>query len=215
MKNRLTLVFSAAALFLSAGLLIWTLWGLAATPAPSPGLPVPTAVPAPPADPSAAYRLEKLNEVNDMVLRRAVVPEDYLRYLPEELREPVRRYSQDTAVLKNNYSVYAERVAKSLLYSFDPPPEDPGDYQRPERYYQLVGRISTLALYRNSGQLYRLDPVVSYPAAHEGGGSYGLWVDMIHEGWYVGEELAQQAEDYFTMLDGLFGQFAAARAALT
>ena len=46
-----------------------------------------------------AYRLEKLNEINDKVLRREVVEEDYLYYLSENdaLCGALREYNQATA----------------------------------------------------------------------------------------------------------------------
>lgn len=209
MKNRLTLALSASALFVSAGLLVWTLWGLAATPAAGP---VFAAEAAAPIDAAQAYRLEKLNEVNDMVLRREVVPDDYLRYLPEDLAELVGQYNTDTTVMKNNYGHYAIGVVTALLYEHN---EDPGDYLRGELFYSMVDRISTLALHRNADALCHADPVLSYTLTKESGGSYGLWAYRIHEADRVGESLAQQAEDYFTMLDGLFERFDAARAALT
>ena len=163
-------------------------------------------------DANQVYRLEKLNEVNDMVLSRQIVSEDYLRYLPEELSAAVKQYNSDTAGLKQWYSSTAEDYAASILYDFDPAPERPGPYEESERYYQMVDRMSTLALFRNCADFYKLDPVLSFTVAHESGGSYGLWAGSFHESWYVGEELGQKAADYLDSVDALLDKLDEARA---
>ncbi len=169
------------------------------------------ASPAQPA-PADAYRVEKLNEVSDMVLGREVVPQDYLRYLPEALHEPIEQYNAETCVLKNNYGHHAVGIAKSLFYERD---KDPGDYLRGDLFYAMIDRISTLALYRNAEQLCQTDPVLSYPLTKESGGSYGIWAYMLHKQAAVGEDLAQQIQDYFTMIDGLLAQLDDSRQALS
>jgi hypothetical protein len=210
MKNRLTLALSAAALFVSAGLLVWTLWGLAATPAAAPVFAAETAAPI---DAAQAYRLEKLNAVNDMVLSREVVQEDYLRYLPEDLAEEVRMYNQETAGLYMSYASYAKDTADALFYEHK---ESPGDYDQPELYYEWVGRIARLALYRNTNELCENDPLLVYPLAKEAGGSYGMWAQRIHNQPIAPDpEVNRRCEDYFTLIDALLARFDAARAALT
>ena len=72
--------------------------------------------PAATIDAAEAYRLEKLNEVNDMVLERKAVPEDYLRYLPEDLRDPVKQYNADTMGMKLSYEQRGSSIAEGLLY---------------------------------------------------------------------------------------------------
>lgn len=164
--------------------------------------------------PDAAYRLEKLNEVNDMVLRREAVPEDYLRYLSESLAEEVRAYNQSTASMEVNYSDYAIAVANSLFYEiYDR--EDPGDYERPELYYQWVGRITRLALYRNTYELCLNDPLLIYPLSIEAGGSYGMWPLHFHEHIFNSDaEYLQMGEDYFSQIDLLLTHMDGERAAL-
>lgn len=209
MKKHLVLVLSSAALLLSTGVLVWTLTGLAASAPPM--VSGPSAEPSAPADANAAYALEKLNEVSDMVLRREGVPEDYFRFLPEGLAETMGQYNADTYVIKAYYGAYAVQVVTALLYEHN---EDPGDYLRGELFYSMVERISTLALYGNAEALCRVDPILSYTLVKESGGSYGMWAYRFHEADRVGEEMAQRVNDYFTMLDGLFEQLDAARAAL-
>lgn len=212
MKKYLALIISSAALLLSVGALIWTLSDLS-TPAPAPStVSTPPTETSPPADLSAACALEKLNEMNDMVLHREAVPQDYLRYLPESLAETVGQYNTDTSVMKDNYSDYAVGVVTALLYEHN---EDPGDYLRGELFYSMVDRISTLALYRNADLLCRGDPVLSYTLAKESGGSYGMWAYRTHEADRIGEERARLVKDYVTLLDELFEQLDMARAALT
>ena len=64
--------------------------------------------PAQSADAAESYRLEKLNQITDMVLERQVVPADYLRYVDEELAQAVEEYNSATQLLKMNYSTWAE-----------------------------------------------------------------------------------------------------------
>lgn len=47
-----------------------------------------------------AYRLEKINEVNDLVIQRQVVPEGYFRYLGEELAAAIEEYNSKTTGLR-------------------------------------------------------------------------------------------------------------------
>lgn len=161
-------------------------------------------------DAEAAYRLEKLNEVNDMVLRREAVPEDYLRYLPEELREPVKRYSADTAGMKADYELRGTQIAQALLYEHR---EDPGDYERGELFYAMAERISTLSLYRNVSELCQADPVLVYTLAKESGGSYGAWAYYIEKGVGDDEDAVRRRADYLDAVDALLEQFDACRAA--
>ena len=152
---------------------------------------------------------EKVEEIADMVLRRQPVPEDYLRYLDDDLSAAVAGYNQATDTLKDAYADYAKDLFRGLFYEmFDDGSEDPGFYQRPALYYQAVDRLSTLALYENASQLFCSDPALCSILAGERGGSPGLWAegDNIHEAWYVGEELARQAADYFPMVEALLSQ---------
>ena len=199
-KQSIPLYVLAAAILASAVLIAWRL----------PGSTAGTDTAAP--DPAAAYRLEKLNEVGDMVLNRQVVPEDYLRYLDGALAQAVAEYNGATAALKSGYSSYAEGVAKSLYYGWEDSTWQE-DYNRPDRYYRFIDRLSTLALFSNISDLSRTDPETSYSAAKEGGGSAGLWAWALHEDFHVGEELARSVQDYFTQIDALLDQIDAARAA--
>ena len=159
-----------------------------------------------------AYRLEKLNEVNDMVLAREVVPEDYLRYLPEELLEPVKQYNADTAGMRITYGQEGSSIAAWLLYEHR---EDPGDYVRGDLFYAMADRISTLSLYRNVSQLCPADPILSYTLAKEAGGSYGAWAYYIQRGSGYDEDMIQLRLDYLDSVDRLLDQFEDARAAMT
>ena len=167
--------------------------------------------PAATIDAAEAYRLEKLNEVNDMVLERKAVPEDYLRYLPEDLREPVKQYNADTMGMKLSYEQRGSSIAEGLLYEHG---EDPGDYERGDLFYSMADRISTLSLYGNVNQLCNLDPVLTYTLAKEGGGSWGMWAYYIEHGNYDTETKQRRAE-YLDGVYALLDQFDAYRASLT
>lgn len=219
-KSDLPILILAGAILVSAALVTAGLFagaGKAAGTDPAPESPSATvdSAPAPDVagtlDAAAAYRLEKLNEVNDMVLAREAVPEDYLRYLPEDLREPVKQYNADTMEMKVSYEQRGTRIAESLLYEHK---EDPGDYERGELFYSMADRISTLSLYRNVNQLCNLDPVLTYTLAKEGGGSYGMWAYYIEHGNY-GVETKQRRAEYLDSVDALLDQFDAARTALS
>lgn len=163
-------------------------------------------------DPNRAYALEKLNEVNDMILERKVVPEDYFRYLGEELAQAVEEYNTATAVLRSSYLGKMEGYAKIMAYSYGGA-EVPDDSvpassiylleERPDHFYEFIDRAATLALYRNVGDLMQSDPVTAYPASAESGGSYGLWAtDLLHDA-SVGAGLSQQTEEYLDQVDAL------------
>lgn len=192
LERRIALLGSLTALVLAGSALVLTLMGRSGGPA-------------------AEYRLEKLNEVTDLVLERQVVPQDYLRYLDEDLAQAVENYNLATAQLKSNYSVYAENLVHVLIDDTDAP-RGPEAYQQEERYYRMVDRISTLALFQNCYELCLADPYLSFTLAHEAGGSAGLWAYTLHEPGYVGEGLAGQATAYFTQVEELLDQLDGARA---
>lgn len=159
-------------------------------------------------DPNQEYRLEKLNEVNDMILARETVPEDYFRYLDEGLAAAVETYNSDTAAMRINYTYYATNIVKTLFYENQ---EDPGDYAHSDLYYEWVGRISHYAMYENACELCKNDPYLSYTLSKEAGGSWGLWAYHIHES--PSAEVQQQTQEYFSMVDGLLARIDEARAA--
>lgn len=194
--------------------------------------PTPTEAPAPAPSPTAeagpdyqtAYTIEKLNEVNDMVLARKVVPVDYLFYLYGETAQAVEEYNAATAYLRGSYIGKMKDIAWVLAYAYDggkPPAESipesalfltEGDR---DRYYGFIDRAATLALYRNVGELMQTDPATAYPAMVEDGGSYGLWAtDMLHT-TLVDDDLKRQTQDYLDQVDALLERFDAARAELS
>ena len=187
MKHTAACYVLAGAILLSAALVAW---GLTAGPSPA-----------------ETYRAEKLQAVSDMVLQRQVIPSDYLRYLDDDLAASVAAYNQATDMLKDAYGHYAKNLLRGLFYEmFDDGNEDPGFYQRPYLYYQAVDRLSTLALYENAPESFGSDPVLCSILAGERGGSAGLWASNIHEAWYVGDSLAQQAAEYFPLVEDLLSQ---------
>lgn len=169
-----------------------------------------TAQPAPAAqsDPVRDYRLEKLNEVSDMILARETVPADYLRYLDQELAAAVEQYNSDTSFIRILYTERATNIVKTLFYEHQ---EDPGDYAHSDMYYEWVGRISHYAMYENASELCDNDPYLSYTLSKEAGGSGGLWAWRLHQS--VPAEVQEQTQDYFTMVDELLTQIDEARAA--
>ncbi|MPM13709.1 hypothetical protein SDC9_60068 [bioreactor metagenome] len=145
------------------------------------------------------FRLEKLNNINDKVLRREVLEEDCLYYLSdnEALCDALREYNKQTAIMYLNYSQDAMNICNALFYEHK---ESPGDYAQPMLYYEWAGRIAKLALYRNCEQLCDADPYLSYPLAKESGGSYGIWAGRMH---LSSDERIEQSDAYFTMIDAL------------
>lgn len=160
---------------------------------------------------ATAYRLEKLNEVNDTVLRREVIEEDYLYYLSENeaLCGALLEYNRQTAEMLLIYTDIATDIANSLFYEHK---ESPGDYDQPMLYYEWIGRIARLALYRNCAQLCNADPYLSYPLAKESGGSYGMWAAWMHTS---SSDRQEQAEAYFTMIDSLLASLEEYRLSLS
>ena len=169
-----------------------------------------TACTAPPAaqlTANQAYSLEKLNQVNDMVLERETVPSDYLRYLPDELARLVEEYNDQTGELRVYFTGHAQSIVYSLLYDL----EDRTalrEYEYPELYYDWVGRISHYALFGNITELCENDPCLSYPLYRESGGSYGMWA---LPGLFYTDEDIQLIEDYLRLVEQLLDAFDAAR----
>lgn len=183
-------------------------------PAPSEA-PVPSEVPAPSKVPgetafpsvpaggfTADYRLEKLNEVNDLVLGREAVPADYLRYLPDNVKALVKEYNEQTGRMRVNYTGKAMQIVSSLLYEHK---SDPGNYDQSALYYEWIGRISHYALYENVDDLCRADPYLAYPLMVEEGGSYGMWPQLIHD------REGKEEKDYFALVERLLDAMDAAR----
>ena len=172
--------------------------------------PAASAQPAPAAqsDPVRDDRLEKLNEVSDMILARETVPADYLRYLDQELAAAVEQYNSDTSFIRILYTERATNIVRTLFYEHQ---EDPGDYAHSDMYYEWVGRISHYAMYENASELCDNDPYLSYTLSKEAGGSGGLWAWRLHQS--VPAEVQEQTQDYFTMVDELLTQIDEARAA--
>lgn len=216
MENKLSLFCSLAALAVAAAALAAALTlprsAAPADPAPSPA-PESVSAPAPTLSPQDAYRLEKLNEVNDLVLDRQVVPEDYLRYLDQDLSEGVKAYN--TALV--NAKAETVRYAKEWADTFrDLSPEDDwydeafaryGQYLKEgDNYFRFIEEFSTALLYPNANDFTFFAPVVGYPAASEAGGSGGLWAT----GYYLDKTWT---DELTSAVDGLLTKFDAARGA--
>lgn len=167
-----------------------------------------------------AYALEKLNEVNDMVLNRQVVPGDYLRYLDEELAEKVEEYNSALANAKGAAVRYAKDWAESFRDFFgNLSPEDDGydaayaSYGRyleeGDNYYRFIEEFSTALLwYPNHYAFMIFQPVVGYPAGRELGGSGGLWAN----GYYLEDWQRTSIDELTAIADELLDQFDNARA---
>lgn len=203
--KRLSVAVSLVGLAVSVGLLAAVLWD--GMPAGAESAAVTTA------DPVAAYRLEKLNDVNDMVLKRAVVPEDYLYYVEDTaLRDALKTYNEQTGTMHLYYQQRGMDIANALFYEHK---ETPGDYDQPMLYYEWVGRIAGHALYRNTTQLCYADPFLGYPLAKEAGGSYGMWAYQLHNpGFSANAEESASAEAYFALVDDLLVRLEDARRAM-
>lgn len=104
------------------------------------------ATPEPPAAPSLTanqrYTLEKLNQVNDMVLARETVPADYLRYLPDDLAELVEEYNNRTGELRVRFTCNAKSIVHGLLYNLDDR-TPPREYEYPELYCMSRAAVPT------------------------------------------------------------------------
>lgn len=208
MEKKLALICGAAALALSAVTLLVVVFSmlgpdrLEATPSPAAAL-----------DADAAYRLEKLNQINDMVLERQVVSEDYLRYLDDALAEQVKAYNVALVNAKGTTVRYAKEWADTFR---DMSPEDDwydeayaryGRYLKEgDNYCRFIEEFSTALLYPNPNDFTLFGTVVGYPAGSEMGGSGGLWA----VGYYLDKG---PIEDLTAAVDGLLDRFDAARAA--
>ena len=120
----------------------------AGAPAPDSGVAQP--------DPNRAYALEKLNEVNDMVLNRQVGPQDYLRYLDETLAIKMVEYNSRLSSAKAITIRYAKEWADTFR---NMSPEDwygeaGVSYKRyleeGDNYFRFIDEFSTALLYPNS-----------------------------------------------------------------
>lgn len=188
------------------------------TPASDPGTPASSPSAAQP-DPNRAYAMEKLNEVNDMVLNRQVVPGDYLRYLDEALAEKVGEYNSALVNAKAVTVSYAKGWADTFRDSFrNMSPEDDGydeayaGYGRyleeGDNYFRFIEEFSGALLYPNPGDFTFFQTVVGYPAGSEAGGSGGLWAT----GYYLNEQQRASIDELTAAVDGLLDQFDDARA---
>lgn len=176
--------------------------GSSEVPAPSKALGG-TALPSAPVGGfTADYRLEKLNEVNDLVLGREAVPADYLRYLPDNVKVLVEEYNEQTGRMRVNYTGKAMQIVSALLYENI---SDPGNYDQSALYYEWIGRISHYALYENVDDLCRSDPYLAYPLMVEAGGSYGMWPQLIHD------RESKEEKGYFALVERLLDAMDAAR----
>ena len=197
-KQDLTLYVLAGAILISAGLLTWT-----------------TAQSKEHSDPAAVYRLEKLNEVSDMVLDRKIVPDSYLCYLEEDLAASVAEYNTATSGLFSDYRSFAADVLDSIL--MEQPENSRGWYgqvlETPEMRLEWEERLAHAALYQNSWELLRADPsLVGHHLMQEAGGSGSLFASALHEDWYMDEDLAARVKEYFVQVEQLCGQLDQTRA---
>lgn len=178
------------------------------------------------ASPSAAYRAEKINDISDFILEREVVPDDYLRFLPEDgsLGETLQRYNEMTGQLTMDAMTQAvelcsalwasrsgqltkeelaqaEQISERLLGAA-------GDHwDTPEAIHQAEERIAHWALYENAKELCYGDPLLAHVLVPESGSSYGLWPGSLHG---TGER-AQQYEEYFALVDTMLDALDALR----
>ena len=150
----------------------------------------------------------RIDAVSQLVLDREVVPEDYLRWLDEETAQAVERYNDGTVRWTQYFANYAHSVAEGLFYEHK---ESPGDYDQPMLYYEWIGRISHLALYRNADELLLTDPYLVWPLAKESGGSYGLWASRIHAQSSLGDETYGELMAYLDETDALLDALDEAR----
>ena len=90
--------------------------------------------------------LEKLNQVNDMVLARETVPADYLRYLPDDLAELVEEYNGRTGELCENdpslsYPLYVEGGGSYGMWALPSHFYQDRDVQEIQDYLRLVEQL--------------------------------------------------------------------------
>ncbi len=225
MEKKANLICAAASLVLSALALVLVLWLiLRGIGQPAAAEPAPTPAPATEQDANAAYRLEKLNNVNDMILSREIVPQDYLRYLEEGLAGMVEEYNSLTARLKSCYLSHMSNTAWSLAYNYDgvsapeayssrPSYYYLADPDHPNRYYTFIDRASTLALFPNYSDLAQTDPATAYLAWAESGSSSGLWATSLLHTSLADEETRTMTEEYFHNIDAILDRIDAVRAA--
>ena len=126
----------------------------------------------------------------------------------ERMKHSEKRYNDGTVRWTQYFANYAHSVAEGLFYEHK---ESPGDYDQPMLYYEWIGRISHLALYRNADELLLTDPYLVWPLAKESGGSYGLWASRIHAQSSLGDETYGELMAYLDETDALLDALDEAR----
>lgn len=162
--------------------------------------------------PSAAIDADRPCEaVRNMVLARVVIPEDYFRYLSEDLTGLVTEYNIQTESLKDQYTDYARAHILGIFENDRAAdPDRPSLLDSEALICEATAHAAHCALYRNASQLFFEDPAAAWIVAGEGGGSGGMWYTGIHTPLMTSEFISTSVDDYFTLVDALLDKLDAA-----
>lgn len=175
-----------------------------------------SASPAP--SPSEQYRIEKLNDISDLILARAVIPSDYFRFAGDDdrLLEDLRLYNQQTAEL----TLAATGNATSILSGLVEGDQNTAaqlsgavwdHLKAPEAFHEMEGRIAHLSLYENAAELCQADPLLAHVIVPELGGSWGMWPSWLHTFGAADPYYQTLFQEYLELIDALMDGVDAAR----
>ena len=176
-----------------------------------------SASPAP--SPSEQYRIEKLNDISDLILERAVIPSDYFRYAADDARllADIRLYNEQTGQLTLAATGYATSILSGLVEGDqDTAAQLSGavwdHLKASEVFHEMERRIAHLSLYENAEELCRADPLLAHLIVPELGGSWGMWPSWLHTFGSAGDPNYQTLfQEYLELIDALMDGLDAAR----
>lgn len=161
-------------------------------------------------NPAKMSREELYGEIAEMVEKRKEVPEGYLIFVADDLQQELLAYHDATEQLRAYYADWGMRIAANydlryLLFDVEYKPErDQYLFRRLANHYELFSaRFGQACLYPDAPRRVWKDVYLSGFARFDSGGSYGLWASFMHEDFYVGNDIANQVESYFRLIDHL------------
>ena len=160
--------------------------------------------------PAKMSREKLYGEIAEMVEKRKEIPEDYLLSTDGDLRQELREYNDATERLRTYYTDWGMRIASNydlryLLLDVEYKSErDRYLFRRVADHYETFsGRFGQACLYPDAPRRVRKDWCLSGYARFDAGSSWGLWASYMHKDFYVGDDVADQVESYFQLIDHL------------
>lgn len=160
---------------------------------------------------STQYQIEKVNHISDLILERQVIPQDYFRFVDEDvqLQEKLQSYNDLTVSLTESATSYATSILSGLVEADEEtaqrligPVCDHMDV--PEQFHTMEGQIAHWSLYENAAELCRADPQLTHIIVPESGGSWGMWPSWLHTFGSVSDTTDQEYfQEYLALIDTL------------